>query len=166
MTSLNAIFVVNVLLNVVVPFSLSMLLSKTLLWNNFCQRVYVEQLVVDDVVLDAVLPIVLLDVEHLVVIELCKLHSLGVVSCCAQCRCRNSFQILLSNFLSRSLSPMMLIFAYVLLDVEDTLSVERLVVHSLMLSGLVVHSVVLHVFVANLLLNNLSSHHCCRSSCW
>ena len=29
----------------------------------------------------------------------------------------------------------------------------------LLLSGLVVHSVVLHILVANLLLNNFSSHH-------
>ena len=42
----------------------------------------VEQLNVDDVVLDALLPIVLLDVEHIVGAELCELHSLDVKSCC------------------------------------------------------------------------------------
>ena len=67
------------------------------------------------------------------------------------------FHILLSNFLSKSSSQMMLILPYVLLDVEDTLGVELLAEFSvsiLLLSGLVAHSVVFHIVVANLLLNN------------
>ena len=60
-----------------------MLLSKTLSWNNFCRRIVFEELRVVKVALDVLLPNVLPDVEHLVVIELCKLHSLDVMSCCA-----------------------------------------------------------------------------------
>ena len=59
-----------------------MLLSKMLLWNTFCQRTFVELLVVDDVVLDVFLFMVLLDVENDVVVQLCKLHSLDVRFCC------------------------------------------------------------------------------------
>ena len=108
-----------------------MLLSKTLLWNNFCQRTFVEQLVVVNVVLDAVLPIVLLDVVHVVVVELCKIHSLDVMSCCARCCCRSRFPYLVVELLVEIVVVDDVDFAYVLLDVEDTLDVERLVVHSL-----------------------------------
>ena len=108
-----------------------MLLSKTLLWNNFCQRTFVEQLVVDEVLLDAVLPIVLLDVVHVVVVELCKIHSLDVMSCCARCRCKSCFPYLVVELLVEIVVIDDVDFAYVLLDVEDTLDVEHLVVHSL-----------------------------------
>ena len=53
-----------------------------MLWNNFCQQTFVEQLVVDDVVFDALLPFIFLDVENDVVVELFKGHSLDVRSCC------------------------------------------------------------------------------------
>ena len=72
---------------VCVAFWPLMLSSKTLLLKNYCQRALVEQLVGGNVVFDAVLPIVLHDFEHLAVVELCKLHSLDVMSCCGQCRC-------------------------------------------------------------------------------
>ena len=66
----------------------------------------------------------LLDVEKDVVVELCKFHSLDVMSCCAQCCCRLNFfiEIVVVDDVG---------FASVLLDVEGTLDVERLVVHSL-----------------------------------
>ena len=102
-----------------------------MLWNNFCQRTFVEQLVVVNVVLDAVLPIVLLDVVHVVVVELCKIHSLDVMSCCARCCCRNYFPYLVVELLVEIVVVDDVDFAYVLLDVEDTLDVERLFVHSL-----------------------------------
>ena len=141
--------------------SLPMLLSKTLLWNNFYQRTLVEQLIGGNVVPDAVLPFVLLDVEHDVVVELCEVHSLDVRSCCSRCRCRSSFHILLSNFLLRSSSQMMLVFPF-LLDFEDTLDVERLVVHSPVVrscSSKALFSISLmwtSCCDANFLLNNLS----------
>ena len=84
------------------------LLSKMLLWNNFCQRAAVEQLLVAQVALDVLLPGVLFDVEHPIVVERSDLHSLDIGSCCARCCCRSSFHILLSNVLSRSSSLMML----------------------------------------------------------
>ena len=56
---LNVLLVVDVLLNFVVPFfSVEVFQIKTLLWNNFCLRTFVEQLVVVNVVFDVVLPIV------------------------------------------------------------------------------------------------------------
>ena len=102
-----------------------------MLWNNFCQRAFVEQLVVVNVVLDAVLPIVLLDVVHVVVVELCKIHSLDVMSCCARCCCRNYFPYLVVELLVEIVVVDDVDFAYVLLDVEDILDVERLFVHFL-----------------------------------
>ena len=102
-----------------------------MLWNNFCQRTFVEQLIVVNVVLDVVLPIVLLDVEHVVVVELCKIHSLDVRSCCARCCCRSCFPYLVVELLVEIVVVDDVDFAYVLLDVEGTLGVERLVVHSL-----------------------------------
>ena len=96
---LNVLLVVDVLLNVVVPCFSARLLSKTLLWNNSCQRTFVEQLVVVTVVLDVVLPIVLLDAEHVVVVELCEIHSLDVMSCCARCCCRSCFPYLVVELL-------------------------------------------------------------------
>ena len=97
-----------------------MLLSKTLLWNNFRQRIFDEQFVVDNVVLDVFLPMVLLDVEHLVVVELCKFHSLDVMSCCARCCCRSFFPHLVVELLVEIIVADDVDFAYVLLDIEDT----------------------------------------------
>ena len=60
--SLNVFLVVGVFfLNVVVPFILVEVVVKMLLSNNFCQRTFVEQLVVGNVVFDVFLPVVLLD---------------------------------------------------------------------------------------------------------
>ena len=61
------------------------LLSKTLL-TIFVRELLVEQFNVDTVVLDVFLPIVLFDVECEVVVELFKIHSLDVRSCCRCCR--------------------------------------------------------------------------------
>ena len=102
-----------------------------MLWNNFCQRTFVEQLVIVNVVLDAVLPIVLLDVVHVVVVEFCKIHSLDVMSCRARCCCRSCFPYLVVELLVEIVVADDVDFAYVLLDVEGALDVEHLFVHSL-----------------------------------
>ena len=86
---------------------------------------------VDNVVLGVLLPIVLLDVEHIVVVELCKFHSLAVMFCCARCCCR-CFPYPLVELLVEIVVTDDVEFAYVLQDVErSTLNVEHLDVHSL-----------------------------------
>ena len=128
---LNVLHVVDVLLNVIVPFFSADVVVKDIVLEHFCQQIFVEQLIVVNVVLDAVLPIVLLDAEHVVVVELCKIHSLDVMSCCARCCCRSRFPYLVVELLVEIIVADDVDFAYVLLDVEDTLGVERLIVHSL-----------------------------------
>ena len=78
-----------------------------------------------------VLSIVLLDVVHVVVIELCKIHYFDVISCCARCCCKNHFPYLVVEFLVEIIVTDDVDFAHVLLDVEGILNVERLVVHYL-----------------------------------
>ena len=53
----------------------------------FVCELLVEQLNADNVVLDALLPFVLLDVEHEVVVECYKDHSLDVRYCCSRDCC-------------------------------------------------------------------------------
>ena len=148
MTSLKVLLVVDVFLDVVVPFFSADVVVKDVVVEQFLSRIFVEQLVGGNVVLDAVLPIVLLDVENDVVVELCKLHALDVRFFCARCCCRSSFHILLSNFLSRSPSLMMLILPMFCWTLR-TLNVERLVVHFLAVRSCCY--VVIHILVANLL---------------
>ena len=95
---LYVFFVVDVFLDVVVPLFSADVVVKDVVVEQFCQRTFVEQLVGGNVVFDAVLPIVLLDVEHDVGVELCEFHSLDVRSCCARCCCRSSFHICCQMF--------------------------------------------------------------------
>ena len=56
----------------------SLLSRLLLLLTIFVCKLSVEQFDVDNVVFDALLPIVLFDVEHKVVVELNEIHSLDV----------------------------------------------------------------------------------------
>ena len=154
MTSLNVLLVVDVVLDVAVPFFSADIVVKDIVVERFCQQTFVEQLVGCNVVLDAVLPIVLLGVEHDVGVELCECHSLDVRSCCARCCCRNSFHILLSNLLSRSSSLMMLSLPMFCWTLRAPSMLSALSIF--LLSGRVVQNVCLHIFVANFVLTNSS----------
>ena len=126
-----------------------MLLSKTLLWNTFRQRTFVEQLVGGNVVLDAVLPIVLLDVEHDVGVELCKFHSLDVRFCCARCCCRKNgsyfvVELLVEIFVIDDVDFVM--FCWTL----RALSMLIALLSIILLSGRVVQNRCLHIFCCEL----------------
>ena len=79
---LNHLLVVNV----AVPFSSSEVVVKDIVVDIFVCEPLVEHLDVDNVALDALLPIVSHDVEHEVVVKLPKVHSLDVRYCCSR-RC-------------------------------------------------------------------------------
>ena len=105
-----------------------------------CGAIFVSELLLNNsmstmLLFDVILPIVLLDVEHVVVVEFCKIHSLDVRSCCARCCCGSCFPYLVVELFVEIVVADDVDFAYVLLDVEDILGVERLVGHSLIVKS-------------------------------